>query len=267
MIPGFRRSSRSFTALTFTILCSVAAAAHAQDAPTPPPVQTPDPQPAAHSKSHQPASFFKALGHDVINLGSTQTLLILGIGGAGALAVSPADSQLTRMAADSGPVEETFDPGQVVGSGWTQAGGALGTLVIGHFVSPKAERIGSELLQAQIINVALTQGLKFAVNRPRPDGSPYSFPSGHASSTFATAMVLQRELGWKVGLAAYGLAAYASTSRLSENKHYASDVVFGAAIGMVAGRCVTVGQGNHRFAVGPSVVRGGVALTFTHIER
>lgn len=44
--------------------------------------------------------------------------------------------------------------------------------------------------------------------------------------------------------AAYGVAAYASSSRLSENKHYASDVV-----------------------LGPTVVPGGVAVTFTGIER
>ena len=77
--------------------------------------------------------------------------------------------------------------------------------------------------------------------------------------------MLQRELGWKVGIAAYGVAAYASSSRLSENKHYASDVVFGAAIGMVSGRCVTVGR-ESSFAVGPSAVPGGLALTFTQVE-
>ena len=266
MNPVSRRSSRSFTALTFTILCSVAAAAHAQDAPNPPPVQTPDPQPAAALTTHQPASFLKALGHDVINLGSTQTLLILGIGGAGALAVSPADSQLTRMAADNVPVEETFDAGQVVGSGWVQAGGALGTLVVGHFVSPRAETIGSELVQAQIINMAIDTGAQVSVNRTRPEDRLFVslwarlFDVRDRNGATARARMESRH----GRLRPCGICR---TSRLSENKHYASDVVFGAAIGMVAGRCVTVGQGNHRFAVGPSVVPGGVALTFTHLER
>ncbi len=246
------------------MLWSLAGVAHAQDVSDPPAAPPPVTQPADHS-THQSFSFFKALGHDVVSLASPQTLIILGIGGAGALAVSPADSDLTRISMNTVPVEETLDPGEVVGSGWVQAGGALGTLVIGHFVSPRAETIGSELLRAQIINLAMTQGLKHAVNRTRPDGTRYSFPSGHASASFATAAVLQRELGSKVGIAAYGLAAYASWSRLSENKHYASDVIFGAAIGLVSGRCVTVGH--QSFAVGPTVVRGGVALTFTRVER
>ena len=68
--------------LTFTIFCGVATVAHAQDAP--------DPQ---DSTTHESVSFLKALGHDVTNLASSQTLLILGIGGAGAFAVSPADSR------------------------------------------------------------------------------------------------------------------------------------------------------------------------------
>ena len=94
-----------------------------------------------------------------------------------------------------------------------------------------------------VMTAVFTQSLKLAVGRRRPDGTRFSFPSGHTSSTFATATVLQRHFGWKVGVPAYAFASYVAGSRLQENRHYASDVMVGAALGIVSGRAVTVGRG------------------------
>jgi hypothetical protein len=211
-------------------------------------------------------SFAKSIGHDFRHLASKGTALTLGIGGALALAVWPADRNLTRRASGDTPVEETFDPGETWGSGWVQAGGAVGTYVIGRLSSnTRVQAIGGDLVRSQIVSGSVTIGLKHVVDRPRPDGSPYSFPSGHASAAFASATVLERHFGWKVGLPLYGAAAYAATSRLSENKHYASDVIFGAAVGIAAGRAVTVGRGANKFAVVPVAVPRGVAVTFNRI--
>jgi len=118
-------------------------------------------------------------------------------------------------------------------------------------------------VQAQIVASVMTQGVKLAVGRRRPDAGRFSFPSGHASATFANAAVLQRHFGWKAGLPAYGLASYVAASRLQENRHYASDVIFGAAIGIIAGRTVTVGRGGGAFAVTPVAVRGGAVVMFS----
>jgi membrane-associated phospholipid phosphatase len=224
---------------------------------------------AVSKDQHSPAvNFFVALANDVKHLPSLDTAITLGIGGALALGASPADSRLTRKATQTQAFEETFDPGEVVGGAWVQAGGAAATLVVGHLSSsPRVQAVGSDLLRAQILNGALTQGLKHAVDRTRPDGRPYSFPSGHASASFASAAVLQRQFGWKVGVPAYAAATYAATSRLSENRHYASDVIFGAALGIVAGRTVTVGSGEHRFAFAPVTVPGGFALEFARVPK
>jgi membrane-associated phospholipid phosphatase len=231
-----------------------------QDAPQAPAAT---PVPAATPND----SFLTSLGQDVIHLASAKNALILGIGGALAFAASPADARITRSAAANEPFEETLDGGATVGSGWVQGGAALGTLIVGHLVSnQRAQEVGSELIRAQIVNTAITQGLKYAVDRTRPDGTARSFPSGHASASFATAAVLQQQFGWKVGLAAYGAAAYASTSRLSENRHYASDIIFGAALGIVCGRTVSIGHGENRFAVMPVAVPGGAAVTFSRIR-
>jgi membrane-associated phospholipid phosphatase len=80
-------------------------------------------------------------------------------------------------------------------------------------------------------------------DRPlHPDGSRqgnFSFPSGHTANTFAAATVLERHLGLRASVPAYILASYVGLSRLHDNRHFASDVVFGAATGMVIGRSVT----------------------------
>ncbi|MDE7160434.1 MAG: phosphatase PAP2 family protein [Muribaculaceae bacterium] len=80
--------------------------------------------------------------------------------------------------------------------------------------------------------VGTTMLLKWVVNERRPDGSNYhSFPSGHSSSTFATAAFLQRRYGWKFGAPAYALATYTAWGRVFAKRHHWWDVVAGAAIG------------------------------------
>ncbi len=90
----------------------------------------------------------------------------------------------------------------------------------------------------------MVQALKFTVQRERPDGSnSQSFPSGHASSAFATAAVLHRHYGWKVGAPAYALGSYVALARMSWNRHHATDVVMGAGFGIAAARTVTMTVG------------------------
>lgn len=56
-------------------------------------------------------------------------------------------------------------------------------------------------------------------------------------------------------MAAYATAVYVGVSRLSENKHFASDVAFGAAIGVISGRAVMLGHGKTRLDVSPFLSR------------
>ena len=108
--------------------------------------------------------------------------------------------------------------------------------------------------------------VEVSIRRDRPDGtSGYAFPSGHASTTFATASVLEAHFGWKVGVPAYALATYVAASRLHENRHYLSDVVFGGALGMAAGRSATR-HGRHHFALAPLAVPGGLGVVLTRIS-
>lgn len=87
-----------------------------------------------------------------------------------------------------------------------------------------------------LLTVGITEGLKNSVERERPDGSDYeSFPSGHTSMTFMAATMLTKEYGhyspW-VGIAAYGVASGVAIQRVCVDRHYVSDVLTGAAIGI-----------------------------------
>jgi len=114
-----------------------------------------------------------------------------------------------------------------------------------------------------MLTETLVGPVKLVTHRERPDGSDaLSFPSGHAAITFAGATVLERHLGWKKSALAYVVAAYVATSRLHDNRHYASDVLFGAATGTIAGRTVTR-HGGDKWALAPVSVPGGMVLVLS----
>lgn len=85
------------------------------------------------------------------------------------------------------------------------------------------------------LNLGVTYGLKFSINRARPDGTgDDSFPSGHTSAAFQGATFIHRRYGWEYGIPAYLGAAYVGWSRVKSDKHYTSDVIGGAAIGILS---------------------------------
>jgi membrane-associated phospholipid phosphatase len=224
--------------------------------------------PTAAETAPSVGQLFSALGGDFVHLGTVYTAVVLGAGGAFALAVRPHDVALTRDAVSWTTTEEVLDPGEVIGSGLMQVGGAFAVYTIGRLShNPRFATVGAELVRAQLINGGITQGVKVAVGRRRPDSGSDSFPSGHASASFATATIVQREFGWKAGLAAYAAASYVATSRLSENSHYGSDVIFGAAIGMVSGHAVRLGHGKTTVSLSPLAQPGTRGVELVWLQR
>jgi len=209
------------------------------------------------------SDLFAPLGSDFRHVLSQKSLLPLTIG-AVAVAASHTWDRQASMYRWPKSADEMFDPGQSVGSTMAQAGGAFGLYAFGRMShSPRLTQFGASLVRSQIITQSMTQAVKFATQRTRPDGTTLSFPSGHSASMFATATVVEREFGWKAGLPAYVAAAWVAGSRVETRRHYVSDVVAGATVGILAGRAVTFGHGNTRFNVGPSAVPGGIGVTFT----
>lgn len=232
------------------------------------PAQTLQPPQPAAAPLPSFASLFTELPRDFQRLPSLENGLILGAAGALSAGVHENDPAITRSAVKSQGLDALFESGAVLGGGYVQIGAAFATFAIGRGMhSPGVSALGADLVRAQLMTAVMTQGLKFAVGRTRPDGSRYSFPSGHTSATFATATVLQRHYGWKVGIPAYAVAAYVGGSRLQENRHYLSDVMFGAALGVVAGRTTTIGIGRTKFAMSPIAAPGGggVGIGFTRV--
>ena len=201
---------------------------------------------------------------DFRHIPSWSNLAIFAAGGLGAAIGHSADASVSRTMSSSQSLGSFFRVGETLGGARTQLAAALGTYAIGQFSGQRrVSVVGAHLIQAQILAQTMTAAIKTSVGRTRPDGTQYSFPSGHSSVTFATATVLQRDLGWKVGVPAYGLATYVAASRIQDKRHFLSDVAFGAAIGIVAGRSVTVGHGNTKFAVAPTAAPGGGGISFT----
>ncbi len=82
--------------------------------------------------------------------------------------------------------------------------------------------------------------LKYSTHKIRPDGSNYhGFPSAHTATAFAGATTLTTEYGenypW-VPYAAYGVAYGVGVLRVVHDKHYWSDVVFGAGLGILSSK-------------------------------
>lgn len=80
--------------------------------------------------------------------------------------------------------------------------------------------------------------VKHIVHRTRPDGSDReSFPSGHTAAAFMTATMLNKEYGhlspW-VGIGAYTVATGTAVMRMANNKHWFSDIITGAGIGIIS---------------------------------
>ena len=86
-------------------------------------------------------------------------------------------------------------------------------------------------------NILSTYAIKSLSQRQRPDGSNnYSFPSGHTSNSFLAAELINQIEGMPSSIPFYLLSINTALSRINDKKHFLSDVVFGAAIGISIGK-------------------------------
>lgn len=107
------------------------------------------------------------------------------------------------------------------------------------------------LLKGELAMTGVVFGLKTLTHQLRPDRSSYtSFPSGHTAQAFAAATFLSEEykdrLHWMPWLA-YGLASTVGVLRMANNKHYVSDVLVGAGIGILS---MKMSYATHRYKWG-----------------
>jgi len=152
--------------------------------------------------------------------------------------------------------------------------GVAGGIVVAGVVSgrPGLRRSGVRVLSAVVVAGVTTAVFKGGMGRLRPSETtdPYvfkpftqhdAFPSGHSTMAFALATSLAEEVHnrW-VTAALYAGATGTAWSRLNDHRHWLSDVMAGAAVGITAakvmeGRWRVFGLGPPRFLVDPAGYR------------
>ncbi len=145
------------------------------------------------------------------------------------------------------------DPGTVYVSGGLFAVGKI-------FGNTTLTEMGLHASEALVMASVTGFVLKGALGRPLPrqrhadadsykfgrgintDGNWQAFPSGHTLAAFAVASAVTAEAQWRwpshaglVWVLTYGAASAAGISRLYNNAHWVSDIVFGAGIGVFSG--------------------------------
>ena len=249
--------------------CGIASPSNAQGTDQANSVTTSEPQIITQPAGPPPTprhtgikAMVKDLGSDFKHLPSMENLFWASVGGGLALAVHPADDNVNEAMVNSDFAHNFFKLGKYLGNSYTLLPAALTVYVIGRAKDrPKVSHMGMDLIQSLAVSEALVQTLKYTTRRERPDGSgKNSFPSGHAADTFAFATALERHLGWKGAVPAYIFASYVAISRLPDDRHWLSDVVFGASVGIIAGRTVT--RHGRQFPVALVTMPGGAAILY-----
>lgn len=199
---------------------------------------------------------------------TTKDFVTIGAFAVGTVAMFPFDERLAKHLTNPGAQANKFFAKASTGVEWIASPGPYfigGTLYVvgrlGHW--DRVADLGWHGTESVFLADAVTFMLKGMAGRARPfvstDTNPrdfkflkgfssnarQSFPSGHATSAFAAAAAVTAETGtwwprstWVIGPLMYGGATMVGLSRMYHNKHWASDVVLGAAIGTVGGQKV-----------------------------
>lgn len=126
---------------------------------------------------------------------------------------------------------------------------ALGTVTTGLLSgNSKITRAGGRITAALLVGGLASTSLKVLVGRQRPLGGeeqyvfhPFtktdSWPSGHTTTAFALAASVSDEIrSTPVTIGLYSLATLTGWSRINDNKHWLTDVLAGAAIGVTSAK-------------------------------
>ena len=213
---------------------------------------------------------------DAARSAATDPLTWVPVAAAAAVAVTGVDDDWTEDAIENAPL---FGD-DAAGVSDDIRDGLGGLYVVTALIAP-SDNAGSKLrglgvgLASFVVESGITEGLKEAVGRDRPNGkNDRSFPSGHSVNSAARAALIARNLDamdmphWtrrSLQGAAYTTAALGSYARVEASKHHVSDVLVGYALGNFVARFMTEAflgsSSNGQVALQP--LDGGGAITLT----
>lgn len=122
-------------------------------------------------------------------------------------------------------------------------------------------------VKSELLMTAIVFPTKLLVGERRPDtGAKNSFPSGHTAQAFAAATFLAKEYGYKnvwYSVAAYTVATGVATCRVLNNRHWLSDVIAGAGVGILSTNIVYATH-QHKWGNGKNKNKNALTVTPTY---
>ncbi len=124
--------------------------------------------------------------------------------------------------------------------------------------------------KAELLMNILVDGMKPLFHTTRPSGGANSMPSGHTAQAFVSATILDMEYRhtspW-ISVAGYAAAATTGLFRMINNKHWISDVLVGAGIGIFSTKVVYFTHQYHwgkkgNMVILPTILKKGGGVTF-----
>ena len=125
--------------------------------------------------------------------------------------------------------------------------------------------------KAELLMSVIVLGMKSGISSTRPSGAMHSMPSGHTAQAFVSATILDMEYRdtspW-ISVAGYAAATTTGMYRMINNKHWISDVLIGAGIGIFSTKVVYY---THRYRwmrrgkmfIFPALLKGGGGVSFS----
>jgi len=198
-----------------------------------------------HSFGHDAKEFVPVMAYDAkataTNPSSLVMLAAAGITGA-ALSGGCGNDQVQEHYERHGSGLNTFwdAAGDVAGNPGTHFGFA-GAMYFASLAQEdtKHYEVSKTLLSALALNGLTTLALKGVARTEVPNGEEFGWPSGHTSSSFCFATVMQEAYGSWVGVPLFALAGFVGYERIDARNHDFSDVVSGALIGLAIGHAVS----------------------------
>ena len=164
-------------------------------------------------------------------------------------------------------------------TGYTSIGLGVAFITGAIAKNEKAQYISLLSLKSSLLYGLLAQTLKNIGHRSRPNagfgknswygpeigGKHKSFPSGHTTTVFALATTfaqIYKEKKW-VAISAYSIATFTGISRIHDNKHWATDVLAGAALGYFSAKAILKNEerNGRNITLVPSSKYGSMGLT------